>query len=93
MAPFVMEVVNSRVIHRSAALASPPYGADFKCACAALCCGALASCRCCCFGAFQGVEGSVFNTNISSLSPSPVQNKLTITTHLKKRLNTQTKTK
>ena len=30
MAPFVMEAVNSRVVHRSAALARTPYGADFK---------------------------------------------------------------
>lgn len=31
MAPFVMEIVNSRIIHRSAALAATPYGSDFKC--------------------------------------------------------------
>ena len=33
MAPFVMEAVNSRIVHRSNALLPQHYGSDFKCEC------------------------------------------------------------
>lgn len=48
LAPFVMEIVNSRIVHRSAALAKTKYGEDFKCerwGCVDCCCV-----DCCCVG-------------------------------------------